>query len=57
VEQYLRMLQDKGGMVNTALAMACTKGFVTNHDGNLLTMGISLLLTIGQNPCYTEWAL
>jgi len=37
VEQYLKMLRDKGGMVNTALTMACAEGFVTNHDSNLLT--------------------
>ena len=37
VEQYLTMLRGKGGVVNTALVMACAEGFITNHDSNLLT--------------------
>ena len=31
------MLRDKGGVVNTALVMACAEGFVINHDSKLLT--------------------
>ena len=31
------MLRDKGGVVNTALVMACAEGFVINHNSKLLT--------------------
>ena len=36
VEKYLKTLRDKGGVVNTAIVMACAEGVITNHDSNLL---------------------
>ena len=36
VEKYLKTLRDKGGVINTAIVMACAEGVITNHDSNLL---------------------
>ena len=30
------MPRDKGGVINTAIVMACAEGVITNHDSNLL---------------------
>lgn len=36
VKTYLHFIRVKGGVVNTAIAIACAKGIVINRDSNLL---------------------
>ena len=46
VQSYLIALRDRGGVVNTAIVLACAKGIVKNYDSNLLAAnGGHLVLT------------
>ena len=37
VKTYLHFVREKGGVVNTAITIACAEGIIINHDSNLLT--------------------
>ena len=55
VQAYLNFVREKGGVVNTAIAISCAEGIIMNKDSSLLACNgghISLTKDWGKNTLY-----